>query len=152
KNIEENQHSTLEKLYYRVYREKNLIKNNFERISKTSFDKRERIDSSKRKTAMDINGKIPLVKTFMRTNERNSASKQKLNRKPNLKSEAISKIKKENETIRALYQDIETLSLSDSISDDEERDGKKAPQSIELLNDKPIQKSDFLQRNYDFQL
>lgn len=144
-------HSTLEKLYYRVFRETNIIKNNVERISKTSFDKRERVDSSKRKTVMDIGVKPPHVRTFMRANDQNIASKLTLNRKKNLEQ---SKIKKENDMIRAFYQDIETLSISDSISDDEEEDpnDKELPKSNKPNQNNLTQKSDFLQRNYDFQL
>lgn len=144
----------MEKLYFGIYREKNLIRNNLERVSKTSFDQRGKIDSLKRKTAMDIHKKGPIVRNFMRTNDRNFPSKLKPNYSPGLKADDFSKNKKENDEIRALYKEIDTLSLTESISDDEESEIKNSSKTIKPLyeNENESQKSNFLKRNYEFQL
>lgn len=145
-------HSALERLYYGVYREKNLIRNNMERISKTSLSQRERIDSSKRKTAMEINRKGPILKSFMQENVRNFTSKLKPNYNIALKSSDVSKKKNENDAIRSLYKEIDTLSLSDSISDEEEWEINNSSKTTKQLNGNGNQKSDFIKRNYEFQL
>lgn len=144
--IESNKHSHMEKLYYRLVREQNLLKP--ERQSKTSFEKRDNYEVSKRKTAMDTVPKNNIVKTFIKINEARSTSNTQKKKNSNISGEEIEKLRKdkEKEQIRTFYQDIDIVTLTDSTSDD---DGSQKIDNKQLA---PVQKSNFMQRNYEFQL
>ncbi|CAF0791782.1 unnamed protein product [Brachionus calyciflorus] len=149
--IEANKHSTLEKNFYKIVREKNMLRANSERQSKTSFEKRERerIDSAKRKTAMDIVPKKPPIKTFLRNTQPKdtSISTHSFNsRKSNIKKNESVK-----EKIRLFYQDVDTLTLTDSTSEEDEPKNEKNIEKPPVFT-QSVQKSDFIQRNYEFQL
>lgn len=141
--IESNKHSHMEKLYYRLVREQNLMKP--ERQSKTSFENRE---VSTRKTTTNPVAKNNIVKTFLKINEAKNSSNPRKKKNSNLNIEEVEKLKKEKdkEQIRLFYQDIDIMTLTDSTSDDE---GSQKNETKQLA---PVKKSDFMQRNYEFQL